>query len=1243
MKKLFILCISIWAIASTALAVSSVPKDTLKANFSTFIDMNSRASDNSSGANIRITSKASYFRYGIIGFDMKDIESLREKVEIGVLVYESASDDYFKTGVGDFPLAVYAMKRKPTLPTSYTRFFNLPTDDPAGDGFVVTGTYPKALSSNDGEKIGTILVKKTDKDNFVKLDVTDFVNKNINGSDSIFFFLTSDATANGTVSLWIRSAAYGPVSAPKLFLFDEKPVTVMQGGRSIYVGEKDSVRIFFPPTAVAPYSVTYTDGTTPVTINDIMRRNFAFEVAPTATLTYAITASADANGAIAVDGSATFNVLTPNATLSGVNKIYAGQSSTLTVNFGGVPPFGFTYNDHTGTPVTVGEITTTTYSFPVTPTNTFAYSLSNAYDKNNATISVAGTPIVTVIDAPTPVLASGANNWKIFKGDEFGKTALDAKMWNVVSGTPQVINDELRLPVNKSGTSYVASQIKMIDKLPNNTDIYLEVRVKPLNAQGANTTLSTQTYSTQLASKYENRYAMGFPYMIRRADNEYDFYYNLEDWKTAYYMADVNPNKQFSMVRDSLKNQTVTDYKVFGISISTKDIVYYVDGVEVRRASAMEGYNSGELVDALKAAGIGSNLEDVAQKTYGYYGQSDWNYNAGYTGDYMAFLLGTSFNAAEIDASIEGKYAAVDYMRIFKLTADMNEEPQENITFTDAFNVTLNGTATKVDKSVMVNNGGNATFSLSKGYSLNESAVKYFSTILRKSADGEFVLSLSNNSDQVLAGVIIDQYNQLQTGFGSNKLYYASTVSAEPTGRKSSYIRNDEATLLVGRVETSDNGDDVLSLSLLPVMGENPAPFFYPNIEGEYGHTSLNNEWDLNYRYEAGTGTISKVKLQGNRAASTVQKFLVGTSFQSVIPKESFAAFKPNLFYVASGTQVNMQVELKGTAPWTLTYSDGSQNYTINNITSNIIIIPVTPTKTTTYTLTQLLDGNGLEGIVFGKQLVKVKSNRAMTIRPSYDSYIDDNSPNNIYHTNFTGLIKRAGYAREAFFRYDISEFGKKDSIDMGSLSVFFISNDKGAPVVLSLYAIEGGMPGDIEDLCWNNKPDEINYKFITDITLPNPGFTGVRANWDVSAHINKKLRSGAGIVDFAIKSTGGETTSLLTWRQYVTDSIKWELQFPSLELDPYVDATGLKSVFGNGSETGLLKLYPNPVIDGYFFVDIPASDAREIDIFSLTGVLVRQERVLNGRVNVTGMDKGTYLIQVNTEMGKYHGKLMIQ
>jgi hypothetical protein len=80
------------------------------------------------------------------------------------------------------------------------------------------------------------------------------------------------------------------------------------------VREKDSVFVSFPSSAIAPFSFTYTDGTTPVTINNITRRNFAFEVVPVANVTYTIIASSDANGAIPVSGYAKYDVIDNSAT-----------------------------------------------------------------------------------------------------------------------------------------------------------------------------------------------------------------------------------------------------------------------------------------------------------------------------------------------------------------------------------------------------------------------------------------------------------------------------------------------------------------------------------------------------------------------------------------------------------------------------------------------------------------------------------------------------------------------------------------------------------------------------------------------------------------------------------------------------------------------------------------------------------------------------------------------------------------
>jgi len=153
-------------------------------------------------------------------------------------------------------------------------------------------------------------------------------------------------------------------------------------------------------------------------------------------------------------------VKTPNAALSGINKIYAGQHTTLSVNFSGIPPFGFSYYDHAGVLKSVTGINTNKYEFVVSPTVNYTYSLLSASDKNNASIAVSGTPLVTVIASPKPLLTSGADDWSIISGDEFGKPELDTKKWNIAMGAPIVQNDELRLPINKLEQAMLLRRLK---------------------------------------------------------------------------------------------------------------------------------------------------------------------------------------------------------------------------------------------------------------------------------------------------------------------------------------------------------------------------------------------------------------------------------------------------------------------------------------------------------------------------------------------------------------------------------------------------------------------------------------------------------------------------------------------------------------------------------------------------------------------------------------------------------------
>jgi gliding motility-associated-like protein len=56
------------------------------------------------------------------------------------------------------------------------------------------------------------------------------------------------------------------------------------------------------------------------------------------------------------------------------------------------------------------------------------------------------------------------------------------------------------------------------------------------------------------------------------------------------------------------------------------------------------------------------------------------------------------------------------------------------------------------------------------------------------------------------------------------------------------------------------------------------------------------------------------------------------------------------------GLSTNITVNFSGPAPWSFTYNDGSQSYTVSNITSQPYQLRVTPTQTTTYTITSVSD-----------------------------------------------------------------------------------------------------------------------------------------------------------------------------------------------------------------------------------------------------------------------------------------------
>ena len=224
------------------------------------------------------------------------------------------------------------------------------------------------------------------------------------------------ASTIGTYTVTNTIAAAGGcsvVTATSPIVVNPLPTSNITGTTSICPSNSASLSIAL--TGTAPWSLVYTDGTTPKTVTNILTSPYVFSVSPSSTKTYTVTSLSDNNTCAATPaqmiGSATVTILVPpTASISGTGTICNGGNAPLSIVLTGTAPWSVTYTDGT-TPVTVNPIVSSPYNFNVNPSSTRTYVLTAVSDASCIAepSGLSGSATVTVNPRPTSVISGSVN------------------------------------------------------------------------------------------------------------------------------------------------------------------------------------------------------------------------------------------------------------------------------------------------------------------------------------------------------------------------------------------------------------------------------------------------------------------------------------------------------------------------------------------------------------------------------------------------------------------------------------------------------------------------------------------------------------------------------------------------------------------------------------------------------------------------------------------------------------------
>lgn len=187
----------------------------------------------------------------------------------------------------------------------------------------------------------------------------------------------------------------GSVLGQATITVNQLPTAILSGTSAICVGESATLTIDI--TGTGPFDVVYTDGTNQFNLNNIADGH-SFLVNPSINTSYSLISVSDNQtptclGAISGLATITINAL-PGGSLSATSAICEGVTTDLTFNLTGTGPFDVSYTD--GTDQFDIENILNGYSVPVSPVVNTTYTLLSVTDNQAHACSVSPASSVSI-------------------------------------------------------------------------------------------------------------------------------------------------------------------------------------------------------------------------------------------------------------------------------------------------------------------------------------------------------------------------------------------------------------------------------------------------------------------------------------------------------------------------------------------------------------------------------------------------------------------------------------------------------------------------------------------------------------------------------------------------------------------------------------------------------------------------------------------------------------------------------